>query len=193
MRLKRMLLLVAMALGAVAVAAPAAQGDAPEWYHGETKVTGEEELHLEGSFSWTPEGSFFSGPCALTLKGTGSNVAGMAAGTITDAEIQNTCETSVPTCNVSKTLEGFPWSLTGATVTDLSGVEINGVQYTVHFEGTNCPVPLPTLTITGSITGLVDEEGCLSFEEHRDDLHLTIAPIVIDVRGKLCDTTLTLS
>jgi len=195
MRLKKMLLLVAMALGAVAVAAPAAQGEAPEWYHGPNKLVGEEDLHVVGEFESTTGSGFFIGPCGVTYEGTASNVNGMASGSITGGDIlnaSNTCPTNIATCSIVPTLEGFPWSLTGTTVTEAPGVEINGVRMTIHYEGTNCPVPLPTLTAAGSTTGIVEEGGCLLLEEHLDDVFLTIAPVSVDFLGGFCDTTLTL-
>jgi len=195
MTFKKIMLLASMAMAAVAFAAPAAQADAPEWYHGPNKLVGEEDLHIDAELESTTGSGFISGPCEITFEGTASNVNGMASGTITGGDVLNandTCETNVETCDVVATLEGFPWSVTGTTVTGEPGVEISGAQFTNHYEGTNCPVPLPTLTATGTATGIVDEEGCISFEEHQDDMHLSIAPIAVDILGSACDTTLTL-
>jgi len=194
MRFRKTLLLTAMAMVAVASAAPGARADAPEWLHDGQPIAGVEELHIVGSISWTTGGGFVSGPCTITLEGAGANVFGMAAGTITNGEIQKTCNTTVSTCFVKPTLnfsEGN-WSLTGTTVTDHEGVEIEGISITKTYEGTNCPVPVPTLTSKGTATGFLDELGCVSLEFHFDDMTLTLGPIPVDLRGGLCDTTLTL-
>jgi len=191
MTFQKIMLLAVMAMATAAFAAPAAQADAPEWHHGEDTII-EEDLHITGYLSSTTNGAFISGPCEVTFEGVAKNENGMAAGTITGGAMQSTCGTSVATCNVTPTPEGFPWNLTGATLTEQPGVEIGHIKMTMHYEGTNCPVPRPTLTATGYATGIVDGGGCLSFEDHQDGMHLAIAPVVLDLRGTICDTTLTL-
>lgn len=193
MKLKKIMLLVAISLAAVAMIAPEAQADAPEWYHGEETIAGEEDLHLVGTLS-TSISVFIAGGCEVTYEGTISNTEGMASGAITGGQIQHICPTSNPSCTITPTLQNFPWTLTGTTVTGEPGVEIVGAQFEIHYLG-SCPLPVSTLMMTGTATGLVDENGCLSLEGHQDDIvsHAPLPTWLFDTRGILCDTTLTLT
>lgn len=193
MTFRKIMLLGAMAMVATAMAAPAAQAEVPQWLHNGTPIEGEEELHLLGELGSTTGGNFVTGPCPVTYEGTASNVNGMASGTITSITIQGQCETSAGGCFASPTVENFPWILTGTTVTEVPGLEISGLKFINHYQG-SCPIPVSTVTVAGIATSIVDENGCLSFEEHQDDLltHVTLPTIPVDTLGSLCETTLTL-
>lgn len=197
MTFKKIMLLASMAIAAVAFAAPAAQADAPEWFHGDTPVGGEAEaeaLHVVGELSSRlTVGTLVSGPCEVTFEGEAWNENGMAEGIITGGNIEHTCETSTAGCTITPTLQEFPWTLTGTTVTGEPGVEIVGAQFENHYLG-SCPVPVTTIMATGTATGIVDDEGCLSMEGHTDDMvtHAPLPTLTVDIIGGVCDTTLTL-
>jgi len=199
MTFKKIMLLASMAVAAVAFAAPAAQAMAPQWYHGGANpITGTQALHITGNLSNTVigGGGFITGPCEVTFEGTASNVNGMASGSITGGTISPECETNVEGCTVITTLQAFPWSLTGVTVTDTTGVEISGVQFEYHYiGGAACPVPVSTIMATGTTTTTVEANPkCLSFENHTDAMvtHAPLPTITVDTLGTICDTTLEL-
>jgi len=168
----------------------------PEWHHNGSVLAGEagpQELHLVGELS-SFLSSFQSGPCEVTFEGEAWNENEMADGVINGGEIQGSCATSAAGCTVSPTLQNFPWTLTGTEVTgELSAIEIVGMQFETHYVGGgSCPLPVATIMWTGTATGVAEIEGCISFEEHQDDL-LTHAPLPttsINLQGSLCDTTL---
>lgn len=204
MRLRKMVLVAGMAMAAVAMAAPAARGDAPEWYHEGVPIGGpgeSEALHVIGELSSNPHTgpvpTFVSGPCEVTFAGEAWNANGMAEGVITGGTIQHICDTSVEKCKFTPTLQNFPWTLTGTTVTGEPGVEIAGAQFENHYineAAGACPLPVLTIKVPGTATGIVDENGCLSFAGHTDDMltHAPLPTLEINIDGIVCDTTLRL-
>jgi len=198
MTFKKIMLLSAMAMVATVMSVPTAQAMAPQWYHGDANpITGTQALHLTGELANTVVGSgFASGPCTVTFEGTASNVNGMASGTITGGTIQHICETNVEGCTVTPTLQNFPWTLTGVTVTDDTGIEINGYQSETHYVGgVACPVPVSTIMATGTATGIVeDNPKCITFENHTDALqtHAPLPTLTVNLKGTICETTLEL-
>jgi len=200
MSFKKIMLLASMAVAAVAFAAPAAQAMAPQWYHGgEAPITGTQALHVTGSLSSNVVGSpLISGPCTVTFEGTASNVNGMASGSITGGNISPSCETNTEGCTIVPTLQAFPWTLTGITVTETTGVEITGAQFENHYvsaEPGDCPVPVTTIMATGTATGTVEANPkCISFENHVDAMqtHAPLPTLTVNILGTVCDTTLEL-
>jgi hypothetical protein len=199
MSFKKIMLLASMAMAAVAFAAPAAQAMAPEWYHNGNTLQGEAPLHVTGELASTVigGGGLISGPCEVTFEGVAENVNGMASGTITGGAIQEECETNVAGCTITPTLQAFPWTVTGVTITGTTGVDISGAQFENHYMGATCPVPVSTIMATGTATGLVDvnDHHCLDFNNHTDDMltHAPLPTLTVDILGTVCDTTLTLT
>jgi len=202
MTFKKIMALGAMAMAAVAMSAPTAQAMTPQWYHNGAILEGQAALHITGKLSTTiiGGGGLISGPCEVTFAGEASNVNGMATGTINDGIISPVCETNVEGCTIKPTMEGFPWTLTGITVTETTGVEISKVQFTTHYiskEPGDCPVPVSTILKTGTMTGQVESTNlkCITFENHTDSLvtHAPLPTLTGDVLGTLCDTTLALN
>jgi len=178
MTMKKMLLLAGMALAAIAFAAPAAQAHAPEWYihteSGEETLIGEQEFTAVGEISWQRGGSpLTEGPCEIEFTGRASNEAGMAAGQIEAAKVLKTpCPTNLPGCTVNPDISNFNWPIIGVTVTGEPGLEIRGMTLTNTFATfcqTQYGVP-KELSVTGTITGIVEGTECLTLEGHRDDL-----------------------
>lgn len=158
-----------------------------EWLYEGSTLNGETNFHIIGGQSWTI--SFFvSGPCELTIEGVATNENGMARGVVTGGNLPPKCQTNVEGCTFETTLQGFPWSLTATEITGEPGVEITGVQFENHYIGGTCPIPWKTFQAKGTETFILDEEGCLSNEEHQDDLFAQPpAPsFTVDFQGKLC-------
>lgn len=187
---RKIALLTGLALMLLSLAAPSASAEAPEWLSDiekdETQV-GEEEFHFSGTVSWATNFTT-AGSCNVTFTGMGVNVDEELTGAIEQGTVlQGGCGTSLVGCAFVPTLEGFPWKLTGETVTGELGVKISGIKVTAHF-GSYCQLKgyPSTLTLSGSATGLVEaNEKCLNFENHKDDmLHSTV--IGVDMEGAIC-------
>jgi len=197
MTFKKIMLVASMAMAAVAFAAPAAQA-APEWYI-HTGPGTEETLQNPANFEITGElssnvigSALVSGPCHVIFEGTAENVNGMAAGTVEEGFISEHCETNIPGCTFTPTLEVGNWPLTGVTLTGHDGVEINEANFTNHYNATCQAYGIPaTVTATGTATALVDTEAptgeCITFEEHLDHLFIggPLGPQV-DILGTAC-------
>jgi len=197
MTMKKMLLLAGMALAAIAFAAPAAQAHAPEWYTdpGEVTLVGEQGFTGLGEISSQAVGSpLTNGPCEIEFEGTAKNEAGMAAGQIEGANVLSTpCPTNLPGCTVNPDISNFNWPITGATVTGEPGLEIKNTTFTNTF-ATFCQTQygIPKeLSATGTGTGILVSDQCISFEEHLDDLFIENAAkedttTRVNLEGEFC-------
>jgi len=192
MKMRKMLLLVAMAAVATAFgAAPAAQATAPEWYVHNEKG---EDVKLKEPFVFDVTGEvaaigagFVSGPCEITLVGEVENGLGMALGEITVGEVQSNCPTGKLGCTVTPTIHASaegPWDLTGATVEGKPGLEIIGVLITNHYTGATCGIP-STNVVSGTALAQLNGSACLSFQNVKDKL-LTDNMIATDLTGEVC-------
>jgi opacity protein-like surface antigen len=193
---KKMLLLAVSAMALVAFAVPAAaQAEAPEWLTEGSPITSAEELHLEGEWNSVMSTGLEIGPCAVTFSGAVENANGMAGGRITAGNVAAPCSTNKENCSVTAVTLNIPeggWNLTGTTVTEQEGVEIQNASFTRHFNSAaNCGLPVTSVTATGTVTGIV-EEGCLSFEGHPDNMSAFGGLVKVDLQGVVCDTHLTL-
>jgi len=180
MTMKKMLLLAGMALAAVAFATPPAQAHAPEWYihteSGEETLAGEAEFTTFGEIGSQAVGSpLTEGPCEIEFTGTASNEAGMAAGQIEGANVLSTpCPTNLPGCTVNPDISNFNWPITGVEITGEPGLEIRNMTFTKTF-ATFCQTQygIPKeISVTGTITGIVEGADCLTLEGHQDDLFI---------------------
>lgn len=206
MSFKRMILL-ASALGAlVAFVAPAAaSAAAPEWYTdpGNVTLAGNEAVHIKGELTSTA--GFGSGPCAVTFTGTAKNEAGMAGGSITAGNINNTesCNTSLPGCTFIGHVNlggGNSWAVTGIEVTGEPGIEIQNATFTNTYSSfcqTTYGVPAE-VSATGKATGIVtpelneNNESCVTFDNHADDMVVEVGGVhtttAVDIDGEVCVT-----
>jgi hypothetical protein len=194
---KKMLLLAVSAMSLVAFAVPAAaQAEAPLWLTEGSPITTAEELHVVGELTSVSSTGLETGPCAVTFSGTAENANGMAAGRITAGSVAAPCATNKPNCSATAVTLNIPeggWNLTGTTVTEETGVEIQNASFTNHYNSAaNCGLPVTAVTATGTVTGIVDENGCLSFEEHLDEMNAFGGLVKVDIQGVVCDTHLTL-
>lgn len=192
---KRVLLLAVSVMALVAFSVPAAaQANAPEWLTEGVAITEPEELHIVGELGSLSSTGLTNGPCEVTLEGVAENTNGMAGGNIEGGAVNTPCPTNKANCEVSSfTLNiGAGWNVTGATVTGGEGFEIKNASYTKHFNSAaNCGLPITSVTATGTITGTI-EEGCLSFEGHKDEMNAFGGLVKVDLEGTFCDTHLTL-
>jgi hypothetical protein len=193
MIVKKMLLLAGSAMALVAFAVPAAaHASTPEWLTEGAPIAGEDEIHVEGEFSWLSYSGFTVGPCEVTLEGAAKNENAMAAGSITGGSVVNSCLTNKAGCEAKEVTLNFgaDWAITGATVTGVEGVEITGVRYITHFNSAaSCGLPIATFLVTGTVTGTVTEGGeCISLENHSDDLSALAGLFPVDLEGFLCST-----
>jgi len=199
MTFKKIMLVASMALAAVAFAAPAAQAEAPEWWDmsfgTEETLESERTVRLTAELSSIVVGSaLVSGPCHINFEGTAANFAGMATRPLEAAAIQEHCNTSIPGCTFTSTLNiGAGWPLTGLTVTGEEAVEINEASFTNHYNATCQAYGVPaTLAFSGTMTALLDEKAptgeCITFEEHLDDMFINGNPLAprVDILGTAC-------
>lgn len=194
MSIKKMLLLVVMALAAVAFAVPSTAQADPKWFVEDPEAVEvpenvKKEVHLTGDLEMIfPSTGFRVEACEYTFFGFAVNENAMASGTV-DAETRTElCSTSVPGCAATLTFEGLPWEMTGTTSGENSMLEIKGLTITAHF-GKACQLAgMPaTVSIAGSITGQLCMAECLVFDTHADKLKLEapLPELSVDVSGTL--------
>lgn len=197
MKTKKMLLLAVSAMALVAFAVPAAaQANAPEWLTEGTPIAGEENLHIVGELSSLSSTGLTTGPCEVTFEGTAVNANSMASGSIEAGTVSAPCATNKAGCeatNVTLNIPAGGWVITGTTVTEGEGVEIQNASFTNHYNSAaNCGLPVASVTATGTVTGIVTEDGCVSFEGHKDEMNAFGGLVKVDIEGEVCDTHLTL-
>lgn len=201
MSIKKILLLVSMALAAVALAAPSAAQADPRWFDEETEAFVPEgfhaNLHAEGELIFRFSNGIVIGPCQATIGGLAINENEMASGAVTNATTQQHCPTPAPSCQATPTLEdeSLPWEVTGTTeLTGFGeGLEIKGVTFTIDFNQ-QCQAfgfP-PQIAIAGTATAITSVPFWLNFEVHNDKLIVEKTGITVDIEGALIHTSIIL-
>jgi hypothetical protein len=141
-----------------------------------------------------------NGPCEIEFEGTAKNEAGMASGQIEAAVVLSApCPSNLPGCTFNPDISNFNWPITGVEVTGEPGLEMKNATYTNTFTTfcqTQYGVP-KELSVTGTITGIVEGAECLTLEGHQDDLFIENAAkedttTKINLEGGVCIEGLTL-
>lgn len=208
MSIKKLVLLASALAAMVAFAVPAvSSATVPQWYDhntgSEPLEEGEERpLHIEGSLSSKTIAGPTSGPCNVTFTGVAENVAGMAAGRVTNGNINGTAACAVPAIP-GCTFEGHvnfakPWPITGVSVTNQTGIEIKEATFTNTYNAVCQAAGLPaTVNASGTATGIltansVNGESCATFNGHKDDMFVEVGgnptATEVDIGGNVCVT-----
>jgi len=169
MRIKKMAVLGAMALGVVAFATPGAQGN-PLW-------TAEGGFETSGSITSIVTG-LSTGPGTVDFKGSKFNSSGMAAGTISNAVITGTLATNLPECTATATSNASiaaPWPITFTTPDTVDiGIASESVTFANHYSAGCAKYGIPTVVkMSGIVTGTYEKgasEVCINLNNYTDDL-----------------------
>jgi len=205
MTIKKMLMLLGMALAAVAFAAPAmAQADVWVTDGGEVGESTEtaDEVTFSGSLTATA-GPLHFGPCNVESNVDAWNEEGEATGEATNLTIKTPCPVSltvggtpIVVCEIVQAgpQTAFPWHVDVATNEIGAGtdVAITGASFFNITKG--CPEGVPgAVAAKGTATGDWDNTagaGCITFNNDGDLEAPTGAAVLLD--GKLCAANLTL-
>jgi len=206
--MKRLLLLVGVALVAVAFAAPAAaQAEEPFWYLVEGEEEGEKvaeseteegpeaesaELEAPNEFTLTFSNGFAVGPCGFSRKLTLWNTETGGQTSTTAFNFAAPCNTSMAGCKATLALsEGLPWpgvlNFVGVVPTEQIGTKAKPMTFKFVF-GAGCG-PLAGATVTATAQGPVPAEhvgkGCYKFEK-AGNFALSAKPLTATIDGEDC-------
>ena len=186
--MKKLLLLVGVAVAAVALAAPAAaQAEEPSWYLVEGEEEGEKvaeseseegpesetaELEAPNEWTMTVSNGFVIGPCSFSRTATIWNTANGGQSKTTAMSFTTPCKTSLPGCTATAALaEGLPWpgvlTFVGVVPTEQIGTKAKPMKFKYVFSA-GCG-GLAGVILTATAQGPVPAEhvgkGCYKYNK----------------------------